>query len=209
MEKYKTILNESKCEQIINKSKFIGHAKPVESKEEADLFFAEIRKLHKSATHNVPAFVIGEQFQNQWASDDGEPQGTSGAPIVQMLVKEGITNVAIIITRYFGGVKLGTGGLVRAYTGTAKLTVEEAKLCEVREQFNLKIKIDYTYLGKFQNLAQGSEYKILDTQFMDKVNLNLATEPDNILRLKAIVADITAGNYSITSESISLIKVEI
>ena len=141
MIKYKTIMKEAEIEQTIDRSRFIGHVKPVESREEAEAFISEIRSKHKTATHNVPAFVIGDQFQLQWASDDGEPQGTSGAPIVQMLVKEGVTNIAVVITRYFGGIKLGTGGLVRAYTGTTKLALEESGICAVKELNELKKKL--------------------------------------------------------------------
>ena len=126
MELYKTVRGESEVTQIIEKSKFIAHVRHVETREEADEFVSEIRSRYKDATHNVPAMVIGDKFQIQWASDDGEPQGTSGAPMVQMLVKEGITNIAIVVTRYFGGIKLGTGGLVRAYTGSAKAGIEAA-----------------------------------------------------------------------------------
>jgi len=125
-------MKEAETEQVIDRSRFIGHVKPVESREEAEAFLAEIRAKHKTANHNVPAFVVGDQFQLQWASDDGEPQGTSGAPIVQMLVKEGITDLAVVITRYFGGIKLGTGGLVRAYTGTAKLALAAGGICAVK-----------------------------------------------------------------------------
>ena len=153
MELYKTVRSEAEATNIIEKSRFIAHVRPVSSKEEADAFVAEIKGKYKDATHNVPAMVIGDKFQIQWASDDGEPQGTSGAPMVQMLVKEGITNVAIVVTRYFGGIKLGTGGLVRAYTGSAKLGLEAAGICSVREVCSLAIKADYTYLSKLQNMA--------------------------------------------------------
>ncbi len=105
MELYKTVKKEAEAEQIIEKSRFTAHVKPVETKEEADEFIASVKSRYKDATHNVPAMVLGDKFQIQWASDDGEPQGTSGAPIVQMLVKEGITNVAVVVTRYFGGNK--------------------------------------------------------------------------------------------------------
>ena len=124
MELYKTVRNEAEVTNIIEKSRFIAYVRPVSSKEEADAFVAEIKAKHKDATHNVPAMVIGDKFQIQWASDDGEPQGTSGAPMVQMMVKEGITNVAVVVTRYFGGIKLGAGGLTRAYT---KATAEVLK----------------------------------------------------------------------------------
>ena len=114
MKLYSTVFSEARAEQEIERSKFITTVRPVNTREEAEEFFAEVRKEFKDATHNVPAMVIGDKMQIQWASDDGEPQGTSGAPIVQMLVREGITNTALVVTRYFGGIKLGTGGLVRA-----------------------------------------------------------------------------------------------
>lgn len=116
---YKTIAKEAEATQIIERSRFIAHVKPVETREEAENFITEIKAKYRDATHNVPAMVIGDKLQIQWASDDGEPQGTSGAPMVQMLVKEGITNIVVVVTRYFGGIKLGTGGLVRAYTSSA------------------------------------------------------------------------------------------
>ena len=111
MKLYSTVIEEGSAEQIIEKSKFIAYVKPVYDKQEADDYIAQIRKKHKDATHNVPAMVIGDKMQIQWASDDGEPQGTSGAPIIKMLTGAGITNVAVVVTRYFGGIKLGTGGL--------------------------------------------------------------------------------------------------
>ena len=135
MKLYSTVTGYGEAEQYIEKSRFIAYVKPAETKEEADAFIAEIKKKHKDATHNVPAMVLGDKFQIQWASDDGEPQGTSGAPMVQMMVNEGITNVVVVVTRYFGGIKLGTGGLVRAYTNSAKLGLEAAGLCDVKMPF--------------------------------------------------------------------------
>jgi len=207
--KYKTVLNEAETEQIIDRSRFIGHIKPVETKEEAETFLAEIRTKHKAATHNVPAFVIGDQFQLQWASDDGEPQGTSGAPIVQMLVKEGITNVAIVITRYFGGIKLGTGGLVRAYTGTAKLVLEEGGICAVKELNEIRFKLDYTFLGKLQNLALNGKFKVDSTIFEDMVTVSLIMEPEDTEEIKTMVLNLTGGSGEVVSEQKRLAKVEI
>lgn len=209
MIKYKTIMKAAETEQVIEKSRFIGHVKPVGSREEAEAFIAEIRSKHKAATHNVPAFVIGDQFQLQWASDDGEPQGTSGAPIVQMLVKEGITNVAVVITRYFGGIKLGTGGLVRAYTGTAKLTLEESGICAVKELDELTVKLDYTFHGKLQNLAQNGKFEVENTIYEDAVIVRLVMEPEDSGEIKRLISDLTGGSGLILSERKKLAKASI
>lgn len=209
MIKFKTIFKEAETEQIIDKSRFIGHVKPVETREEAEAFIAEIRSKHKTATHNVPAFVIGEQFQLQWASDDGEPQGTSGAPIVQMLVKEGITNIAVVITRYFGGIKLGTGGLVRAYTGTTKLALEESGICAVKELNTVRIKLDYTFHGKLQNLASNGQFEIQNTIFEDVVTADLIMEPEQTEEVKNLISNLTGGSAMVLSESVQLAKVQI
>ena len=207
MIKYKTIMKEAEIEQTIDRSRFIGHAKPVESREEAEAFLSEVRSRHKTANHNVPAFVIGDQFQIQWASDDGEPQGTSGAPIVQMLVKEGVTNIAVVITRYFGGIKLGTGGLVRAYTGTAKMALEEGGICAVKELDELKVKMDYTFHGKLLNLASNGKFEALNTVFEDMVTVDLVMEPENTGEVKTLIANLTGGRESILFEGRRLIKV--
>lgn len=103
------------------------------------------KKKHRDATHNVPCMVVGDKMQIQWASDDGEPQGTSGLPMLQMLVNREITNVCVVVTRYFGGIKLGTGGLVRAYTSSAKLGLEAAGIKEIKELFHIKYEIDYSF----------------------------------------------------------------
>lgn len=206
MIQYKTAAKEAHAEQIIEKSRFIAYVKPVETKEEADAFIAKIRAEHKTATHNVPAFVIGDQFQLQWASDDGEPQGTSGAPMVQMLVKEEITNVVIVVTRYFGGIKLGTGGLVRAYTSSAKLGLEAAGICQVKEMSVMQFKVDYSYLSKVQNLAQGGKFSIMDTVYEADVTLKIVTEIEDAEEIKTLFTNLTAGSAVLISESTELTK---
>ena len=206
MIQYKTVLKEAQAEQIIEKSRFIAYVKPVESREEADAFIASIKGQHKTATHNVPALVIGDKFQMQWASDDGEPQGTSGAPIVQMLVQEGITNVAIVVTRYFGGIKLGTGGLVRAYTGSAKLGLEAAGICQVKEKSLLVFKIDYSFLSKIQNISQSGKFVIEDISYAEAVTLKVSADMEETAEIKALFADLTSGNALLISESTGLAK---
>ena len=206
MLRYLTIKKEAEAELLVEKSRFIAYVKPVESKEEADAFFSQIRTLHRNANHNVPAFVIGERFEQQWASDDGEPQGTSGVPMLQMMIKEGLTNVAVIVTRYFGGIKLGTGGLMRAYTGAAKQALLAAEICEVHELALLAFSMDYTYLGKLQNLSENGEFQILETTFTDKVTVTIAVEPEQTEELRKTIANLSGGRVTELSEGKQLVK---
>ena len=216
MELYKTVRKQAEAVQVIDKSRFIAHVFPVESREEADAFLAEIREKYKDATHNVPAMVIGDKSQIQWASDDGEPQGTSGAPMVQMMVKEGLTNLVVVVTRYFGGIKLGTGGLVRAYTSSAKLGLEAAGVCSVREMAELTVKIDYPYLAKIQNMAseqldleeadrEGEEnlsnFRIANIQYTDKIEMKIQTFPGSLTNVELLFQNITSGKAEVISQT--------
>lgn len=222
MELYKTVRKQAEAVQVIDKSRFIVHVFPVESREEADAFLAEIREKYKDATHNVPAMVIGDKSQIQWASDDGEPQGTSGAPMVQMMVKEGLTNLIVVVTRYFGGIKLGTGGLVRAYTSSAKLGLEAAGVCSVREMAELTVKIDYPYLAKIQNMAseqldleeadrEGEEnlsnFRIANIQYTDKIEMKIQTFPGSLTNVELLFQNITSGKAEVISQTIVREKV--
>lgn len=220
MSLYKTVRSEAEASQIIEKSKFIAHVKPVESKEEADAFIREIKSRYKDATHNVPAMVVGDKFQIQWASDDGEPQGTSGAPIVQMLVKEELTNLALVVTRYFGGIKLGTGGLVRAYTGSAKLGVEAAGICSVEEICRMTVELDYSHLAKLQSMASerlsmdknerasgAGKFVIADTRYTEKVTLEILNLPEDKNEVKSIFSNVTSGNAEFLTEETILEKI--
>lgn len=209
MKLYKTVMEQGCAEQIIEKSRFIAYAAPVKTKEEADNFIAEIRKKHKDATHNVPAMVLGDKFQIQWASDDGEPQGTSGAPMVQMLVSEEITDVVVVVTRYFGGIKLGTGGLVRAYTSGAKLALEKAGLCYVEEQEVLEYRIDYSHLSGVQNLAGKGLFQLLDTEYGEAVKITLAAQPEDIDGVMTAMADLTAGKAIVEDRRKEIVKVPV
>lgn len=216
MELYKTVRKQAEAVQVIDKSRFIAHVFPVESREEADAFLAEIREKYKDATHNVPAMVIGDKSQIQWASDDGEPQGTSGAPMVQMMVKEGLTNLIVVVTRYFGGIKLGTGGLARAYTSSAKLALEAAGVCSVREMAELTVKIDYPYLAKIQNMAseqldleeadrEGEEnlsnFRIANIQYTDKIEMKIQTFPGSLTNVELLFQNITSGKAEVISQT--------
>ncbi len=207
MKLYSTVAGTGKAEQIIDKSRFITHVMPVESKEEADEFFASIRREYKDATHNVPAMIIGDKMQIQWGSDDGEPQGTSGAPIVQMLVKEGITNVALVVTRYFGGIKLGTGGLVRAYTSSAKLGIEAAGICDVKEMSVITYKVDYSVFNRIRTFNFEQKIRIINEVYESNVRFELVMDPADSEGVKEAITGLSNGQAVIVSEEVRTEKV--
>ena len=177
MAPYLTVLMEGRAEQTIERSRFIGYAAPARTVLECECFFDRIRREHRQATHNVPAYALGEGGRLQWAGDDGEPRGTSGAPIVHMLVQEGISDVAVMVARYFGGVKLGKGGLVRAYTGTAKLALADAGLGKVSELLMLGVKVSYTGYNRLE-AAAGGAFTINNAVFAEEVTVSLICEPE-------------------------------
>lgn len=197
---YKTIAKEACAEQIIEKSRFITYIKPISTKEEGDEFIAGIKKKHRDATHNVPCMVVGDKMQIQWASDDGEPQGTSGLPMLQMLVNREITNVCVVVTRYFGGIKLGTGGLVRAYTSSAKLGLEAAGIKEIKERFHIKYEIDYSFLANIENMVANFEFETENIEYTDKVTMDIICDIENEGILKEQLRNITSGKGKIVEE---------
>lgn len=206
---YKSIYEYAEAEYIVEKSRFIAHASPAETTEEAKLFVAEIKEKYKDATHNVPAFIVGPGMEHQWASDDGEPQGTSGMPVLKLISASELTNVVIVVTRYFGGIKLGTGGLARAYTHAAKLAIEEAGICEVREGVSLTYKFDYTYLSKLQSIADDSGFAIEDIKYTEVIEATLCCMSEESERIKSLVADISGGKAELINEEIKLAKYRI
>lgn len=191
----RTIFKEASAGFVVEKSRFIGHCKPVRTVAEAEAFIAQIRKAHWDATHNVPAYVVGERGEHQKCSDDGEPSGTAGAPVLQMLSKEQMTDIVLVITRYFGGVKLGTGGLARAYTGTAKLALEAAGICEIKEMALLEGKLEYTYYSKLQNAAENGNFTIEESDFSEVVSVKLLMEKEQAEQVKKCLAELTFGSF--------------
>ena len=190
---YTTVAKEAHVEQTIEKSRFLAHIKPVQSREEAEEYIRSIRAQYRDATHNVPAFVIGEKQQIQWGSDDGEPGGTSGTPMAVYLAKEGLTNVVVVVTRWFGGIKLGPGGLVRAYTSSARMAVEAAGRLEVREYKTLRLRIDYSLLGRLQTMEKNMPFEISGISYTDKVELTVSFEPEASDSVIPALADLCGG----------------
>ena len=207
--RYKTVLEEAEDMIVIEKSKFIGYIKPVETVEEAEAFVTSIRTANRDATHNVPVYVLGEKYDVQKYSDDGEPSGTAGVPVLQMLMKEGITNVAIVMTRYFGGIKLGTGGLVRAYTGIAKEALKAAGVAEVKDMDVVILDIQYTYHGKAENMALKGDFIIRNTTFTDKVTLEIVCDPVKTEEIIKSFMEVTAGTVKVVEQKQELEKVRV
>lgn len=197
MKNYKTLHEENYDEIIIEKSTFIGYAKPIKTEEEAILFIDEIKKKHKDATHNVWAYTVGENMNIQRYSDDGEPQGTAGIPTLEVIKKEDLRNVVVVVTRYFGGVKLGAGGLVRAYTKGAKVGIVSAKIVEKVLYSEVKITIDYNLLGKVQNEIINMNYFIKDTLYEENVSILVYSKIENVEKLKEKIINITSATSEI------------
>ncbi|CEQ25003.1 IMPACT domain-containing protein [[Clostridium] sordellii] len=194
---YKTLHEFGVDEIIIEKSTFIGYAKPISTEEAAVEFINEIKKKHKDATHNVWAYTVGQNMNIQRYSDDGEPQGTAGIPTLEVIKKEDLRDVVVVVTRYFGGIKLGAGGLVRAYTKGAKIGLEAAKIIEKVNYQEVKIKIDYNQLGKVQNEIMNMGYFIKDTIYEDNVEIIVYSKQDKLEEIIDKITDITSATANI------------
>ena len=203
MKTYKTLHGFGSDEYIVEKSRFIGYAKPIKSEEEAIEFINEIKKKHKDATHNVWAYTVGETMNIQRYSDDGEPQGTAGIPTLEVIKKEDLRDVAVVVTRYFGGIKLGAGGLVRAYTKGAKIGIEAAQIIQKVKYKEVSVTIDYNQIGKIQNEIMNMGYTVKDTLYTDKVEIIVYAREADVDSLKSKMIDITSGT-ALVSESESL-----
>lgn len=195
---YFTVKGSAVSEFQEKKSIFIGYIKRVTTEDEAKEFVAEIKGKHKEATHNVYAYVVGENKGIQRYSDDGEPQGTAGIPVLEVIKKNDLTDVAVVVTRYFGGILLGGGGLIRAYSKGASTAIEEAGIVEKVKGVNLKFTLDYDLIGKIQYLCGTNNWHIEDTIYTDKVDLFMFAEV--VEKDKIISAFVEATNGKVIVE---------
>lgn len=193
MSSYKTLHKFGSDEYIVEKSTFIGYAKPINTEEEAIDFVNEIKKKHKDATHNVWAYTVGKNMNIQRYSDDGEPQGTAGIPTLEVIKKEDLRDVVVVVTRYFGGVKLGAGGLVRAYTKGAKIGIEAGIVIEKVKYTEVRIKIEYTQLGKIQNELMNLGFTVKDTIYSEDVEIIVYSKVEDVQSLTERMIDITSA----------------
>lgn len=194
---YKTLGQYAAEEYIVKKSRFIGYAKPVKTEEEAQAFIAEISKKHWDATHNVYAYSLREGGVKRF-SDDGEPQGTAGMPVLNVLTQEDVTDCVVVVTRYFGGILLGGGGLVRAYSHSAKLGVDAAQIITLVPWSVCSVSCDYTYYGKIETLIRDMNGVVGDTDFAENVTVKFRIEQGTEQAFDKKLKDLTNGKVPFT-----------
>ncbi len=184
---------ESSDEFIEQRSKFIGYVKPVKTEQEALDFINEKRQKHWDATHNVYAYVLRDGNIQRY-SDDGEPHGTAGVPTLDVIIKSGVTDVVVVVTRYFGGILLGAGGLVRAYTKGAKIALEAGNIITMESCNIARLKCDYNQYGKISGLIPSNNGVIDNTDFTDKVEIEYHISHENFVKFQKQLADTTCGS---------------
>ncbi|MCD7882561.1 MAG: YigZ family protein [Lachnospiraceae bacterium] len=196
----KIIYKGGEAEITEKKSRFIASVRSVTSEEEALDFIASTKKRYWDARHNCSAYVIGERQQLQRCSDDGEPQGTAGRPMLEVLLGADVHNAVVVVTRYFGGVLLGTGGLVRAYSKSVQEGLKNSTILDKKEGISLTIGTDYTGIGKIQYILGQRGCPILDSEYTDAVQLCTLIPKEEIAKVKEAVTEATAGRAAFPSE---------
>lgn len=185
----------AKTEIVIKKSRFLSFIKRTESEEEAKAFIADIKKEHKAATHNCSAYIVGKSALIQKADDDGEPQGTAGVPILEVLKKEELYNVTVVVTRYYGGIKLGAGGLIRAYSQGASSAVQEAGRAVEVPVIPLTVTLDYTFTSKFEHFLGTTDASIVSQDYTDKVSYVIHVKEKGADEIVNTLREITSNSF--------------
>ncbi|WP_271006308.1 YigZ family protein [Listeria seeligeri] len=198
LDQYLTIHSNGTHEIIVGKSRFICHLMRVTTESEAQSFIQQIKKEHRDASHNCSAYIIGENDQYQKAHDDGEPSGTAGIPMLEVLKKKGLKNVAVVVTRYFGGTKLGAGGLVRAYGNAVSEAIQTIGIVECKLATIVQCEFTYPLLGKIENALEQRNYQIDQKEFTEKVLLHIFVNNDDLTNFINWITEISNGNIEIT-----------
>lgn len=191
MEAYYTVQNAAEAAFVEKKSRFIGHCRPVQTEAEALAFIAEIKKKHWDATHNVSAFILRGGLKR--FSDDGEPQGKAGIPVLDAMEKNGVEDAVVVATRYFGGIMLGGGGLIRAYSKTAAMAVAAAKKILMKSCGLMTLHCDYNAYGRVSAVIFAAGAVLDETRFLEDVQLCFHIAPENSSLLQKQLADATNG----------------
>ena len=204
---YRTISQDGQAQEEIKKSRFICHAKRVYSEEDARDFIAAIKKEHYKATHNCSAFIVGEKSEIKRTSDDGEPSGTAGIPMLGVMENHQLTNVCFVVTRYFGGIKLGAGGLIRAYAGSVALAIKEIGLIEIKEQAGLRLKMSYSQYQNFDNFLKAEDLIEFDTEFTDLVATTIYIDKQEKETLEQKLVEFFNGKIQIDDQGLREVEI--
>ena len=196
---YRTVRDLGRAEFVEKKSRFIGTCRPVKTEEEALAFIAQVKSQYWDASHNVYAYILRDSGVQRF-SDDGEPQGTAGIPVIETMKKAGLVDVALVATRYFGGILLGGGGLIRAYSHTATIALAAAQKVAMRECLLLELPCDYGFYGKAAGLIPECGGVVDDTQFLENVTLSFHLDPADLPALSKKLADQSSGRFSLVEK---------
>ena len=206
---YRTIKEDGQVQEEIKKSRFICHTKRVYNEEEARDFISAIKKEHYKATHNCSAFIVGERSEIKRTSDDGEPSGTAGVPMLGVLENHNLTNVCVVVTRYFGGIKLGAGGLIRAYAGSVALAVKEIGIIEIKEQAGIQIHMTYAQYQEYGNFLKEHNLIELETNFTDQVDTMIFIDKEKKDSIKADLIEFFNGKVTLTDKGLREVEVPV
>ena len=206
---YRTIKEDGQVQEEIKKSRFICHAKRVYNEEEARDFISAIKKEHYKATHNCSAFIVGERSEIKRTSDDGEPSGTAGVPMLGGLENHNLTNVCVVVTRYFGGIKLGAGGLIRAYAGSVALAVKEIGIIEIKEQAGIQIHMTYAQYQEYGNFLKEHNLIELETNFTDQVDTMIFVDKEMKDDIKADLIEFFSGKVTLTDKGLREVEIPV
>ena len=206
---FRTIKEDGQVQEEIKKSRFICHVKRVYSEEEARDFITAIKKEHYKATHNCSAFIIGERSEIKRTSDDGEPSGTAGVPMLGVLENHNLTNICVVVTRYFGGIKLGAGGLIRAYAGSVALAVKEIGIIEIKEQAGIQIQMTYAQYQEYGNFLKEHNLIELETNFTDQVETMIFVDKENKEHIKSELIEFYNGKVILVDKGLREVEVPV
>ncbi|MGM9986031.1 MAG: YigZ family protein [Bacillaceae bacterium] len=193
LENYLTVKEYGEHEIVIERSRFICYVNRATTEEEAQTFIQEIKKKHWDATHNCSAYLIGEHDHIQKANDDGEPSGTAGVPMLEVLKKRQLKDTVVVVTRYFGGIKLGAGGLVRAYGKSVSEGLNHTGIVERKLMKKISIALDYTWLGKIENELRSSSYSLDEIHYLDNVIFDVYVLMKEVDTFKEWMTNLTNG----------------
>lgn len=207
--KYYTVKQAGSHEIIIQKSRFIGYVERVSNEEEANEFIQKIKKQHYNATHNCSAYIIGEHDQIQKANDDGEPSGTAGIPMLEVLKRLNLKNTAVVVTRYFGGIKLGAGGLIRAYSSTTSETIKKIGIVKGELMQGISLTVKYPLLGRVENMLHQSPHVIDKINYLEKVELIVYVHVHEVDTFKKEMINLTNDQIVMTEKDKKYIETDI